>query len=73
MPPAHPSSPTVVLATQGSFSPTPQGRHPPTWHGHAGDGLGLAQRVHLDVLEALAGGTLQVPAPGWERVGDSLP
>lgn len=34
----------------------------PTWHSHAGDSLGLAQRVHFDVLEALAGGTLQVPA-----------
>lgn len=57
----------------GSLFPTLWGGCPPTWHSHAGDGLRLAERVHLDVLEAFAGGTLQVPAPGWERVSDTQP
>ena len=33
-----------------------------TWHGDPGEGLRLAQRVHLDVPERLAHRALQVPA-----------
>lgn len=35
---------------------------PSTWHRDPGEGLRLAQRVHLDVPEGLAHGALQVPA-----------
>lgn len=42
--------------------PGPPPRYPATWHGDPGEGLGLAQRVHLDVPERLAHGALQVPA-----------
>lgn len=34
---------------------------PSTWHRDPGEGLRLAQRVHLDVPERLAHGALQVP------------
>lgn len=33
-----------------------------TWNSYGGDGLRLAQRVHLHVLEGLGGGRLEVPA-----------
>lgn len=44
---------------------------PSTWHRDPGEGLRLAQRVHLDVPERLAHGALQVPAT-QEDAGEPL-
>lgn len=47
------------------------GPPPSTWHRDPGEGLRLAQRVHLDVPERLAHGALQVPAT-QEDAGEPL-
>lgn len=56
-------SPTAV--------PGPLPALPSTWHRDPGEGLRLAQRVHLDVPERLAHGALQVPATQGDT-GESL-
>lgn len=48
-------------------SPAP----PSTWHRDPGEGLRLAQRVHLDMPECLAHGALQVPTT-QEDAGEPL-
>lgn len=48
-----------ALQSSGHCSSRPS---PPTWHRNPGEGLRLAQCVHLDVPESLTHGTLQVPA-----------
>lgn len=51
--------------------PGPLPALPSTWHRDPGEGLRLAQRVHLDVPECLAHGALQVPATQGDT-GESL-
>lgn len=61
----HPHPPAAV---PGSLPARP----PTTWHRDPGEGLRLAQRVHLGVPERLAHGALQVPATqgaASERLG----
>lgn len=44
-----------------------------TWNGYGGDGLRLAQSVHLHVLEGFCGSRLQVPGTEQQQSIKALP